>query len=215
MNLEQGWPLVAVIFIACAGGTPTQYAQGIPSAPRAPVFNPMTGAPITVGQPGYVGPAENLPRSPYGRTLPETPETRREPGIWAATKPPSNNFFEVEDLMRVNFDEDAREAVAAAGCIRLMGETFVKRNVTAPEAVEFKKATYPLYHWRCLIAGLYRHCVDLKHKAEEPHNYFLKLKEHAEQIEDRECRKGFSEKGKQALRILKWQLTGLFNVGAQ
>lgn len=77
------WPLVYMALVACAGsGLPREYRQGAVVAPRAPVFNPTLDAPVTTGQPGHVAPAK-MPRSPYGRVLPETPETRKEPGIWA------------------------------------------------------------------------------------------------------------------------------------
>jgi hypothetical protein len=78
---------LAVLLAGCAATPPTQYAQGVPVAPRAPSFSPALDAPITVGQPGYVGPAENLPRSPHGRVLPQTPATQREPGLWAGDQP--------------------------------------------------------------------------------------------------------------------------------
>lgn len=78
---------LAVLLAGCAATPPTQYAQGVPVAPRAPSFSPTLDAPITVGQPGYVGPAENLPRSPHGRVLPQTPETQREPGLWVGDQP--------------------------------------------------------------------------------------------------------------------------------
>lgn len=74
--------VLGVALAGCVSGAPTQYAQGVPVAPRAPVFSPTLDAPITVGQPGYVGPAESLPRSPHHRVLPPT----REPGLWAGDR---------------------------------------------------------------------------------------------------------------------------------
>lgn len=54
-----------------------------PAARPAPApFNPALDAPHTIGQPGHLDPVA-YSKSPYGRVLPETPETRREPGIWA------------------------------------------------------------------------------------------------------------------------------------
>jgi len=55
--------------------------------PVAPPFSPVLDAPVTVGQPGYVGELERAPRSPHKRVLPQTPETRKEAGIWAANAP--------------------------------------------------------------------------------------------------------------------------------
>lgn len=76
-------PFLLVLLTGCGTARPTQYAQGIPTAPPAPTFNPAWDAPHTVGQPGYVGPVENIPRSPHTRTLPETPTTRKEAGLWS------------------------------------------------------------------------------------------------------------------------------------
>lgn len=52
--------------------------------PVAPPFNPMTDAPITIGHPGYVDSSPKPERSPYKRVLPQTPQTRKEAGIWAS-----------------------------------------------------------------------------------------------------------------------------------
>lgn len=79
--------LPLLLFLSACGAPSHTYRQGIPVAPSAPAFNPAWDAPVTTGQPGYVGPAENLPRSPHGRVLPETPDTRREPGLWAGDEP--------------------------------------------------------------------------------------------------------------------------------
>lgn len=80
---------VLAIASACGGHAPTPYSQGAPVAPRPPAFNPTTDAPITVGQPGHIAPRPRVEPGPkHGRVLPQTPETRREPGLWAP-KPPT------------------------------------------------------------------------------------------------------------------------------
>ena len=66
------WATTYLALAGCAGsGPPQQYNQGAVVAPRAPVFNPAMDASVTTGQPGYVAPAK-MPRSHYGRVLPET-----------------------------------------------------------------------------------------------------------------------------------------------
>jgi hypothetical protein len=75
------------LLMACATASPTEYKQGVYTPARAPTFNPVEDAPHTVGQPGYVGRPESLPRSPNKRILPQTPETRQEPGLWAGDEP--------------------------------------------------------------------------------------------------------------------------------
>ena len=79
--------LFLVLLLAGCSSGPSVYRQGIPIAPGAPAFNPATDSPVTTGQPGYVGPAEQIPRTPHGRVLPQTPTTRREPGLWAGDAP--------------------------------------------------------------------------------------------------------------------------------
>jgi hypothetical protein len=213
-SVRNSWFAITVLLIACAGGAPTQYAQGVPVAPSAPPFNPVTRSPVTVGQPGYAGSAEGLPRS-HGRVLPETPETRKEPGIWASDKPEDPpDIFVIEDLLPPSAKNDARDETTFRVCERLMGRTFVKRNETAPGAVEdLRKSGYPIYHWRCIIAGLYKHCVDLQYNDKDRIPYWGddKVKRYAEGIEERECSKGLSDKGKRTLHILQGQMTGIYN----
>lgn len=84
-------PLLALLLLACGTTAPHIYRQGIPVAPSAPAFNPITDSPVTTGQPGYVGPVESLPRSPHGRVLPETPATRKEAGLWAGDRPQASS----------------------------------------------------------------------------------------------------------------------------
>lgn len=74
--------LLCLLEMAC-GGAPVQrefHQSAMP--PGAPAFSAMESAPHTVGQPGYVA-REEVPRSPYTRTLPAT----KEPGLWSAEVP--------------------------------------------------------------------------------------------------------------------------------
>jgi len=66
--------LTLFLTVGCSG------VQGVPMAPRAPSFSPTLDAPITVGQPGYIGTPEQAPRGTDKRVLPPT----KEPGIWAS-----------------------------------------------------------------------------------------------------------------------------------
>ncbi len=79
-------PLLCLLWVACAGApSRSEYRQS--AAPMAPTFNPTWEAPHTVGQPGYIGAPEHVPRTASKRYLPETEQTRREPGLWAAEAP--------------------------------------------------------------------------------------------------------------------------------
>lgn len=68
----------ALFSVACSSGT--QYERGAYTPPvRAPAFDPMTDAPHTRGQPGYVN-GQRVERSPNRRYV----EPSREPQMMAA-----------------------------------------------------------------------------------------------------------------------------------
>jgi hypothetical protein len=150
---------------ACASQGPTQYAQGVPVAPRAPAFTPTFDAPITVGQPGYVGPVENLPRSPYSRVLPETPETRKEPGIWAADKPRDDGPpgwktrppLILDVMLPLESDTDPAHEAAyhrQARACAIVADTTLRSLFEESELF-----SVTLDERACLAAMLYQHCV--------------------------------------------------------
>lgn len=69
---------LALAAVACSSGT--QYERGAYTTPvRAPAFDPMTDAPHTTGQPGYVN-GQRVERSPNRRYV----EPSREPQMMAA-----------------------------------------------------------------------------------------------------------------------------------
>lgn len=156
------------LLISCVSSAPTQYAQGIPTAPPAPSFNPAWDAPHTVGQPGYVGPVENLPRSPYTRTLPQTPATRREAGLWSgdtqASSPMAPNDPVVLDV-RLPFSPHASSEVEEAPT-RLCAGTLRAALAKAGVADIIRSKAQPLR--RCLVAKAYKHCSE-KLSALAPH----------------------------------------------
>ena len=76
--MKWAW-LILVVVAGCASHTP-ELRKGAHTAPVGPSYAPVgLGAP-TVGQPGAR--PDLVPRTPYGRILPEDEHTRREPGIW-------------------------------------------------------------------------------------------------------------------------------------
>jgi hypothetical protein len=93
--------LVLSLLTACAAN------QSALPVPRPP-FSPTLDAPITVGQPGHVGPMVLPPKSPHKRVLPETPETRKGPGIWAGDDAPG-----IRRHMFLVFDEPIPFALSA------------------------------------------------------------------------------------------------------
>lgn len=74
--------LALILCLGCATSTPTTYEKG--AYRPAPAFDPATRAPHTF-PPGT--PSQAQPRPKPTRVLPQTPETRREPTLWATTPP--------------------------------------------------------------------------------------------------------------------------------
>lgn len=78
--------LLLLVLSACSSVPKRQvyYCDGVETCPPEAFTHPGY-TPAGAGLPEYI-PAEEVPkapRSPHKRPLPETPKTRREPGIWA------------------------------------------------------------------------------------------------------------------------------------
>lgn len=153
--------------VACASGAPPrEYRQGVPVVPSAPPFSPVTRAPITVGQPGYVGPLEGLPRSPYGRVLPETPGTRKEPGLWAAEVPKASDSDDGDPAViliaaplappNASTHELMRISQCALGARDLFAHSLGNLSYEA-SALSIKQLKQ---EGRCIVARVYRVCVE-------------------------------------------------------
>lgn len=154
------------LLVACAPSAPSQYEQGAYRPPvRAPVFNPATGAPHTVGQPGHLDP-NAYPRSPYTRVLPETPETRREPGIWAANpprtsvKPPKWEDREPVVLgIELPEPDDSSEAFRMQN--RICAEIFARFD---ERYMKGAASTWGDVQRRCFVAFVYAECAQREKK---------------------------------------------------
>lgn len=74
-----------LMLCGCAATGRRDLRDGAPV--RAPVAEPRTSyTPAGAGLPEYWGqPEAKVERSPYARVLPQTPETRREAGLWSGT----------------------------------------------------------------------------------------------------------------------------------
>lgn len=97
--------LVALVLSACSSTAPTTYRQA--AGPMAPPFSAMESAPHTLGQPGYLSPEQDVPRSPHTRYLPPT----KEPGLWAGDGPKAVHEPASVEVLGItiplpSFDED-------------------------------------------------------------------------------------------------------------
>lgn len=149
--------LPLLLLLACAGGAPTQYAQGVPT-PRPPVFNPTTDSPITVGQPGRVR-AQPLPRSPHQRQLPPPGDW---PGVWGADPPKASATTKPTSYPKVfGYDmvmadrEDPTETFAAGTCVAILKEE-IPRRPALRDAIENLVPDEK----RCAAAHAYAVCMN-------------------------------------------------------
>lgn len=159
--------LLAVFLAACANPPPrgSTLEQGAPMPVRPPAFNPTTDAPHTVGQPGYVPQA--LPRSPHSRVLPETPVTRRAPGIWAGDGPRVVTMTPPAILgVALPLPEPEDGSIIAdieVECARTMGDA-LSRSTSAYRRLNIVQT-------QCLAARLFFACADLFMDAENEAKY--------------------------------------------
>lgn len=148
-------PILFVLFLsACSSGAPTLYGQGMPVAPRPPAFSPTLDAPITVGQPGYIGPPEWAPRGTDKRVLPPT----REPGIWASDSLPRSTGEPKILGVPIPFPPDTKaeaDKEPTRLCASIMNDA-VKRIIPDQALASFPAPWLP-----CLAAMLHKECGDM------------------------------------------------------
>lgn len=163
--------MYVVVFIAvfgCSG--PREYHQGAAQPPPPPSMRPGVGAP-TVGQPGWNPGVRTIPGPQHGRILPETPETRKEPGIWAAEPPraskedPSNpltwdQFFYPKEL-------DFKEALVGQECKEWVRDALTTVDLLQNGLAARFSQVLPNEYWLCVVATTYHHCVLGKYRFNE------------------------------------------------
>src|SRR4051812_21184410 len=78
--------LLLLLLVACTASEPGRYRDGArlpPPEPRTTYTPAGAGLPEYFAQPEQRRPPEPVPT----RALPETPESRKEPGLWGAESP--------------------------------------------------------------------------------------------------------------------------------
>lgn len=132
--------------------------------PRSPTFQPSQDAPHATGQPGHV-PGTRVAPQPGprpSRILPQTPATKRVPGIWAGDGPrasmgrvPHPMLYGVElPLPDEATDEERKEATLCRDAI-LRAASSIGTDVTFEQ----------LYGERllCTVATLYNFCIGMRY----------------------------------------------------
>jgi hypothetical protein len=147
--------LALLALTACAApSTGTTYRQGAFVPMEAPPFEATETAPHTTGQPGHVAP-EEVPRSPDARRLPQTPQTRREAGVWASGDGHSRDSrIAVLGVMLPLGPGGDDELTAPLGCMMRINDALDHAGRGDAEAL-------PPNEKACLVAMLYRRCTQL------------------------------------------------------
>lgn len=145
-----------LLCLAACSSTPNTLERGsYRPPPAAPAFSPTLDAPHTTGQPGPR--ARDVPRSPYTRVLPQTPETRRQDGIWASDVPMDLPDLPMIDETEIPFPAEAEtdgEKFLTRECAMMMnGSTGIWDPID-------KRLTWRGKERRCLAALLFAACVD-------------------------------------------------------
>jgi hypothetical protein len=157
--------LSAVLLLAaCASsGGHGDLHQGAVRPPPPPVRRSGVGAPV-IGQPGV---QVDMPRSPHTRALPQTPETRQEDTIWAATPPdarpavyPRGTPRPYLQVMHVPIDlpatiEDGFDATPAGWCSEAMSIAVA----TSKHGLAARLTNIEDDERRCLIKASFYDCM--------------------------------------------------------
>jgi len=153
----------ALVVLLCACSSSPERREYRQSAfPSAPAFNPVTDSPITTGQPGYVGSPERLPRGTDRRRLPETPNTRKEPGLWASGGPDVVDMTEprlLGVLLPLPDESDTDDRATALRCAAGMSTMVTVASGRSVDAAISRAAGLSAVERSCIAASLYLACL--------------------------------------------------------
>lgn len=218
------WYSVGLLVVVACASPPREYRQGVPVAPRPSTFNPIMDAPHTIGQPGHVERQREYPKSPYARVLPQTPESKKEDGLWAARSPDSYNGFELMGtLLPLPDNANDSEKQIVRGCVALsvegIGRTlgFEERKKAIRYLEKIPGKEYP-----CIAARAYLSCVErliLNQEAKKARegandsttdNELARLQKTAKKFENRSCSMSLSKNTSDLTKgVAEWFRKGL------
>lgn len=166
--------LLLLFLYGCTSSTPRLFADGAPLAPPGPrvTYTPTgTGLP-----PEYWGTPEapKPERSPHARTLPQTPETIREPGLWAGDQPHAGPIVKAGGIVLQEPQEPTDvDHVIMRQCARVL-ESMVEELPRLREAYE----RLVFGEKMCAIAKAYEMCAEkdlLQAAAAQQNNAVMRL----------------------------------------
>lgn len=145
--------VLLILLASCASGS-SEFHRGTMVAPPPAPARPGVGAPIR-GQPGE---PHAYPRSPYIRTLPQTPETMRQPGIWASDAPSEGRPVVLPQVYGVDMPmpdgaKEVRDIAHLKMCANMLPPTMKRSGVGDPRWLTAGEA-------RCVVAGYLWQCME-------------------------------------------------------
>lgn len=154
MKLLALLPLYLLLSCATSPEGPATYERGTFVRPPPAPARAGVGAPM-VGQPGAQ--SREYPRSPYTRVLPQTPETRKGPGLWSAESPRASieTWVYTADIAGLHVPHvgwDGTPAPERNPCISRL-RRFLDSGTHLAELARLPK------HRECIIARLFNACV--------------------------------------------------------
>jgi hypothetical protein len=142
---------VFAFFVACASA-PTTLQRG--TLTRPPPARPRPGVGAPVHDPRAPHPSVEPGPRPT-RVLPQTPEARREPGIWASTDPDIRLVPSVEGVILPSpYPPTDEDAPFVQRCANVLNDVFAHR------AVQEAYSNLLIDERLCAIATTYTLCVD-------------------------------------------------------
>jgi hypothetical protein len=149
--------------MGCSSGKPSEYQRGTyrpaPAAPRAPTFTPTEDAPNTF-QPGQPSPVQPGPRP--ARVLPETPETRKGPGLWSTNPPTASGENHQPKFLDVPLPHPPGTHLSDAQRepTNLCADYLLSGAKAIPGFIQYVR-TLPRERQRCIVAKAFHGCIEL------------------------------------------------------
>jgi len=162
--------LLLLLLASCASPPSTArrstLRDGVEVAPAAE-FVPPGYTPKGAGLPEYIpgAPEPTGPRSPYRRVLPQTPETRKQAGVWSAEEPRASTGPNIATIARIGIP--APEDEEATPVLKWCSD---KANAALDGAIRVQRGLDQLtpVQRSCAVATILYECAfTVRHKHEQ------------------------------------------------
>jgi hypothetical protein len=141
--------LVVLLWCGVAAAQPARLP------PPPPAFNPAQDAPHTIGQPGHLRPQPKVEPGPQPtRVLPQTPETMRQPSIYAGDDPKPGTRTVVLGVP-IPLEEEETRLPASERCSFALAAA----TVAAPVPLVEEVLRYSQDERACVVLSLFTECL--------------------------------------------------------